>query len=738
MSSKVENTEIDNTYSEMVNTPLVNPVLRVAVAGSRRIDPAVQSAIKDQLKNVYKIIDNINKTIPEAEQASKIYSNSTVKVRLLSSLAEGADRLAISPELMDFDYELAAVLPFSQSVYCRDFMPKKSLDSDYEGSVVNKEEGTVGEFTALIDTIVSSVNKEKDAPIIELDGDHDCKLAREEAYKNCSDVLVNHCDILIAIYNGDDTEDTGTAATVNAAKKQRVPVLIISDKNPNDMHLVDYQKAHFVSDTNPVPSLEFLAKSLEQEIHNILLFSRFFDQMDEKDKEHKRIDSSWISKLCNAFVNIFRKPKEHKTNKDHFFERVQRYNGGEKLSYLYEEKSDFNYQGPIELKKKYNTIFSRLFKIFTNIFSSESEIENLIKEKELDFEMPPQEKIDANNYGLSTHRYYATFLRADRLANYYSYLHRSSFLLIYILAGLALIIAALAIAVAMTKEIEILGFILNAKELKALGLILGLAELAALFGIYKLYSNDHDDDYHARWLEYRCLAEFLRPMIYLSMIGKNYRIRDLRHPADYIGRNYVGHKSIARSWLYIYMQTIVRWSGFSHCKSYGENKTKTISFINQRWLNNQIQYHINNTAKMSVISKKLEKISTTLFYLTAFAVSIKIIATSFKLVATGFSDNALYWLSLMSITAVFCAAIFPIVAATVFSVRNHAEFDISSQRSLSMRAKLITHYEIIAEKIKENESVIEVHHELHQTASKTIEEAAEWLEIYEIKEAELG
>jgi len=312
MSSKKADTAIDNTYREMVTTPLVRPVLRVAVAGSRCIVSADKDAIKNQLKNVYQIIDQINKTIPQSQQASNLYSDPNVKVRLLSSLAEGADRLAVSPELLGFDYELAAVLPFSQSLYCRDFLPEKSVAGDEEGSVVDKDRGTVGEFITLINKIVSAVSEEKDAPIIELDGDHSTALTRQKAYKQCSDVLVNHCDILIAIYNGDDVKDAGTAATVNAAKKQRVPILMISDENPDDMHLVCYQNPHFEPDKKPISSSAILTQYLEEEINNILLFSRFFEQMDKKDDEDKKSEVSKPSKRLNLISSIFDKKEKEK------------------------------------------------------------------------------------------------------------------------------------------------------------------------------------------------------------------------------------------------------------------------------------------------------------------------------------------------------------------------------------------------------------------------------------------
>lgn len=666
-----------NIYQGMVEQPLAPPVLRIGIAGSRRLNETQIEAINQQLPPIYQSIQSAIQKVNQNPLTSQLYSRTSIDVRFISSLAEGVDRLAINSKFINFEHEIAAILPFSIDTYAKDFAPERS--------VIDSNKGTLEEFNQIIETIKNQVDSQENTPLIELGGDDSTAATREAAYHYCSEILVNHCDILIAIYDGDNLENTGTTATVNAAKAQRIPVIYISTNKPADTKLICHHGDQIKPSEDLLSGTEKRNELINQEIQSILLFSDFFKETD-------------------------------KENQQKIIERLQSYCSSSSLKFSNELKPDFNYLGPINLKKEYKNSIASLFNNFKNKFPNKKRVDDA--RKKLVFkedEEPPSNQ--ENTHNNTNHYYYSAFLRADRLANYFSNIHRSTFLLIYLLAGIALVIATLAIAF---------------KTYKLLGLYLGIAEILVLLGIYKLYRDDHHHEYHARWLEYRCLAEFLRPMHYLSRLGKNYRIRNLRHPADYLGRKYVGHKSIARSWLYIYVQTIIRSAGFGHNNLNGDKKQNSIRFINHRWLNSQIQYHINNAARTSVISHKLEKISTTLFYATLAAVALKILLTSLYFIV-GFKAP-----SALSTIVVLCTAIFPILAAIAFAIRNHAEFDISSQRSLSMRASLNTHSKLIANKAAAQEPTNDIINELQQVAGLTIKEAAEWLEIYEIKEAELG
>ncbi len=79
----------------------------------------------------------------------------------------------------------------------------------------------------------------------------------------------------------------------------------------------------------------------------------------------------------------------------------------------------------------------------------------------------------------------------------------------------------------------------------------------------------------------------------------------------------------------------------------------------------------------------------------------------------------------------------PILASAFFAIRNHAEFDISAQRSRSMLTFLCSQQDKLLA-IVQQDSADRLTLQLLKTAGKTIEEVSEWLEIYEVKEAEPG
>jgi len=659
----------DDIYNISVNQPLAKLTIRIGVAGHRNIEN--EEFIRATLKNLYETINNLTDQISKSETANHIYSNEDKIIRFISSLAEGADRLCIDEDLIPFDHEIAAILPFEQSEYAKDFQSKK----DSNTNIIKKS--TADEFNFYINKL-----KDHDSQLIELDGN---PTERDEAYQQCSKALTDHCDILIAVYDGKNTKNKGTSATVNYAKSQGLPIIHISTIKPD---IITMQTSSLYGGISEKINLsdDHLLKELER----ILLFT------DIIKKDSKTLD------------------------------RFTLYTKEDKLKYQPETKPDFKQSGPISLKKEYPNITSRAFNFFKACLTSSNKV-NKLKEQ-LDFKKinEPNAQLDElkDHASNTSHHFYASFLRADRLSNYYANIHRSTFLLIYLLGALALITAAFALTFKNPKE--------SVEFYDLLGLFFVLLELLFLGTILFLYKKDHNINYHGRWLEYRCLAEFLRPMIYLNRLGKSYQLHDLRNTAYYLGREVIGHKNSDRSWLYIYTQTLVRYIGFSKTTLSDQYKTETKKFINRTWVGEQIHYHVNNSANMQVLASRLSDWSFKLFFCTLAVVIIKLILISIKLSDPNFyteiHKSVVYIISL-------CTAIFPILATTAFAIRNHAEFDISAQRSLTMRAFLISQFDNIDASKTDitNEQICEV---LQNIAEETINEATEWLEIYEVKEAE--
>ena len=112
-------------------------------------------------------------------------------LRILSALAEGADRLALGPVLERTDSKLVAVLPLEKYDYLTDFETSDSKD----------------EFLRLLGAA---------GEIVELPA----QAEREEAYAAAGDYICEHADVLVAVWDGQKGQGQGGTATVVAKARE--------------------------------------------------------------------------------------------------------------------------------------------------------------------------------------------------------------------------------------------------------------------------------------------------------------------------------------------------------------------------------------------------------------------------------------------------------------------------------------------------------------------------------------
>ena len=123
---------------------------------------------------------------------------------VLSPLAEGADRIVASMALDQWHARLDAVLPLPQQEYEADFAAESSRR----------------EFAALL-------RRAADVKVLP-----PCR-SRTEAYVRVGRYVVDHCDALIAVWDGLPAEGPGgTAEVVRYAQARRRPILWIKPSTP--------------------------------------------------------------------------------------------------------------------------------------------------------------------------------------------------------------------------------------------------------------------------------------------------------------------------------------------------------------------------------------------------------------------------------------------------------------------------------------------------------------------------
>jgi len=140
---------------------------------------------------ISKAVDQVLERVMAAYQAQSM--------RVVSPLAEGADRLVAQRAMERYGAQLIVPLPFERSVYMQDF----------------KSRGSKKEFTDLIELADE---------VIELPAQE----GRGPSFYAVGLYVLNHSDVLVAIWDGKPARGVGgTAQIVEEARRQGKPVALI-------------------------------------------------------------------------------------------------------------------------------------------------------------------------------------------------------------------------------------------------------------------------------------------------------------------------------------------------------------------------------------------------------------------------------------------------------------------------------------------------------------------------------
>lgn len=192
--------------------PTVSRQITIGVTGHRRLGD-----IDILRQTIQKILDKILAKYPETERTM-------MKFCVLSPLAEGADRLIVE-EIFKRDKEavLKAVLPLHPTDYLKDFKSEESRE----------------EFIRLLGRAKHPVFL-RDNPLEEEYPPEMLKEARKQAYEDAGKFVVNHCDVLIGLWDGKQTRRKGgTAEILNYAEDKRCTVYVIDTNKPSEFRLVN-------------------------------------------------------------------------------------------------------------------------------------------------------------------------------------------------------------------------------------------------------------------------------------------------------------------------------------------------------------------------------------------------------------------------------------------------------------------------------------------------------------------
>ena len=170
--------------------------LRVGVTGHRDLNAKTCQELRPRVRARLEQIKHLAEQA--ATESQGVYDDDAPSIlRAISPLAEGADRL-FAEEAIDLGYDLECPLPFD----CREYR------NDFANEISKRQ------FDELLAKAVA---------VFELDGSR-----RDEpaAYALVGQLVLDQCDILLAIWDGKNAKgEGGTAEVVAHAKRRRIPVV---------------------------------------------------------------------------------------------------------------------------------------------------------------------------------------------------------------------------------------------------------------------------------------------------------------------------------------------------------------------------------------------------------------------------------------------------------------------------------------------------------------------------------
>ncbi len=233
---------------------------------------------------------------------------------------------------------------------------------------------------------------------------------------------------------------------------------------------------------------------------------------------------------------------------------------------------------------------------------------------------------------------------SDRMATYYAQMFRSGHIFNFAMAALAVLIGLSSFALPASKL-----------HLAFVEIIITLAIMINTFAGIR-------QEWHRRWLDYRQLAERLRPLRSLKLLG----IAAPDPPGSLAN-------PVAGRWVDWYAASIWRALGCPHGRLDRGNAEELTESIVRHELEPQIDYNERSASQIETLDKRLARIGMGLFVATLVS---SVIVTLGLVYDPDWVDNTNDWFTLLS-------AGFPAVGTAIFGIRFQGDFGASALRSRS-------------------------------------------------------
>jgi hypothetical protein len=581
--------------------------LRIGVTGHRPKD-LTRADVELLKQQIHGTLQGLQKFVVEYSYAEKCTYREPGKpiLRVVSSLAEGADRY-VAHEAIALGFELQCPLPFSREECCRDF---------------EATEGSVQEFKDLLANVNTTA-------VLELDGS---RADESGAYLTAGRSVLSQSDVLLAIWNGRETnKEGGTAQIVAEAGLRNIPTLRIDSASPHDVYIRESSEKWSYSKD----SLVWLQSQIE-----VLLTPPDPCKADLRESP------------APGDANTIDRPGPAKKGKDEVTTTVPK-------NYFEEKKRSWNRGWPW---KTFRDIWLLkpsvpIFRVAPFEMSGRKEWLDVVKKSGAFSQAAVQRILTTDlcdHYGW-----------ANGLAEYYGNRYRSAFAMNYLMGALAVFCA-------------FLHFSLRQTSWKTAASVFMCAEFGLLAFILIIYGTGKKGRWHERWIDYRLLAEYLRQLFFLIPLGPG----ELSSPHL---PKYMSSGDPKNTWMYWHYLALRREIGLTSAEFSRKYLESVRAFLNSnRGIRGQIDYHQTNEARLEKLDSRFAIIGFMTFLAALLLATVALVPKLDEMLIELLIKLPKLNEHRMEIGLGLCATALPAFGAALAGIRSQGEFERVRKRSKAM------------------------------------------------------
>jgi len=466
---------------------------------------------------------------------------------------------------------------------------------------------------------------------------------RNHGYVLCGNFLLRQIDVLIAVWDGEQPKPGGTGAIAQEACDGGIPVIWIATGSDQPLALIES-----FSDDKPIRASEAWSERSLQATLDPILAAPATDALGRSPRA--RLEQFYAEPWPAA-------------TRASSFDLLKRWTTGQRPLRL---------TIPTESRESFIARFSEFIDEAPKAGTLSQRLKNVVAPR---------------------HAW------ADAMAVHFSHLYRNAYVLSYLLAAAAVLIAVTGAYV----------------ENPIVKLVLVGLELFVIVAIIQLVRYGSKNAWHERWIDYRLVAESLRHARFLAYVGEF----GLIHSKDLANQ----------PWTIWYIRATLREVGLPSATLDRSYQRPLLQSVLRREVRDQRHWHETNSDAMEKVDRSLHHWADRCFHYTFGALCIGLVALVFIILLLPEHEEhdvlklAKPWLLLF-------AAGLPALGAALAGIRVQGEFEDYKERSEHMIAELNTLEAIYESQLKHQPQLDRTAEILIETARILSEDIAAWQELY--------